>query len=205
MITNPISASNASHSSEQTASTTSASEVASLTIAMISARREGSTHRRGLASQSAEPCSAECDDHHGMVAVSLRSAHAPDLAVRVEARERRRRVPELPDQGPGLTVELLAVHGERALPTRTVEDQRRARGLSCKLLLRERDRVPGTDDDAVRLLVGELDGSVRRQGGGADEPAIVSPPEHVPQPDVARQLRLRQRVHDRHGFELPVL
>src|SRR4051794_14052492 len=120
-----------------------------------------------------------------MVAVSLRSAHAPDLAVRVEARERRRRVPERPDQGPSLTVELLAVHRKRALPTGAVEDQRRARGLSCKLLLRERDRVPGADDDAVRLLVGELDSSVRRQVRGADEPAILSPPEYVPQSDVA--------------------
>jgi hypothetical protein len=50
MTTKPISASNASHSSAHTASTTSSSDVASLTMAMISARRDASTNRRRISS-----------------------------------------------------------------------------------------------------------------------------------------------------------
>src|SRR3954452_19965144 len=122
MTTKPTSASNASHSSAETDSTTSCSELASLTIAMISARREASTKRRRIASWSSRPVSADCDNHHGMVPVSLCATHATYFAVRVEPRQGWRRVTERLDQRGRLALQRLAVHRERALAAGTVED-----------------------------------------------------------------------------------
>src|SRR6478752_1946737 len=107
-----------------------------------------------------------------MVAVSLGTAYSADLAVRVEPRERRGRVSQGPDQGPGFTIKVLPVHLQRALAAGAVEDQGGPRGTG-QLVLRERHGVPGADHDAVGLLVGELDGGVRGQVRGADQAAFL--------------------------------
>src|SRR5437763_6020870 len=204
MTTKPISASNASHSSVETARVTSPSSFASLTIAMISARREASTKRRRMASYSPALGSADCDDHHGMVSVSLGSADAAYLAVRVQPGKRRRNVAEGLDQRASLALERLAVHSERALASSAIEDDRRAHAGAAELAQRIRYAVPRRDDDAVGLLVGVLDGGVGGQVRRAHEAAVRRAAEHVAQADVAGQLGLGKRVCDRDRLELVV-
>src|SRR3954454_17100054 len=140
-----------------------------------------------------------------MVAISLRTSNPPDLAVRVEPSQRRRLVTQRPDQCSCLPVQRFAVDGQRALAPATVEYQRSARRRSIEAAYGLHDGIPCRHDDAVRLLVGELDGRVGGQMRCADESALRCTPEHVAQADVTGQLRLSERVYDGHGLELEVL
>src|SRR5258705_6935106 len=152
MTTKAISASNASHSSAATALVTACSVSASLTIAMISARRDASMKRRRIASYSPAVGSAECDDHHGMVSVSLRPAHASDLSMGVETGQRRRFGSKRVDERLGLARERLAVHGKRPLAACAVEDDRGARRRTVQLPDCVGHAIPRRDDDALGLL-----------------------------------------------------
>src|SRR4051794_30294704 len=102
-----------------------------------------------------------------MVAVSLRTSHTTYLAMRVKPRKRWRLLPQRSDQRGCFALQCFAVDGKRTLASTAVEDQCGARHRAVEAGHGRHDRVPGGDDDAVWLLVGELHRGVGRQVGRA--------------------------------------
>jgi hypothetical protein len=111
--------------------------------------------RSGGASPRSRPSLGQpkCDDHHGMVAVSLRPAHSADLAVRGNSPRAAAGVsPSDLIRRPCLAIESphRAPASARLRPAPVEDRTRRAAvGRFAKRLLGERHGIPRAHDDAV--------------------------------------------------------
>src|SRR4051812_2710558 len=204
------SASKTSQSSSMKWRARSPSLEAALTRPMIAARLAASTKRR-LRELSREPPGASgdtmedsaegnCDD--GMVSVPLGSSEPRHLAMRVEAYDRRLRVPH----GCRDRLHLLRdAVSERSSPAGAVEDERRLRVRAAELVERGLHRFRPARHQLVVVELGELDHGTLRDAGPEDDRPLLRPPKDVAEPEVSVELGLGDRVGDRHRLELIVV
>ena len=135
----------------------------------------------------------------------LRSSQAADLASRVDPRHRRR----LAVGGLGQAVEhagglRLQARAEHVLAPGAVEHERGTRRPAAELRARGARGVRRAEDDRLDRLRADVDRRVDRDARRADEAALAVAVEHVAKPNVAAELRLRERVRGGERAELAV-